>query len=92
MNVDVTGRDAIVATLSKSETSLGIEFAMHSFSNPVIEIDSDKARANFMIWVAVVNQDGPSVQFRTVDLDYIRTGGEWLITSINLHYGSQLTT
>jgi hypothetical protein len=86
--VDVTGRDVIVAMLR--EQTAGVTFAMHSFTNPSITIDGDTASANWLLWVAV-NADGTADQvYQDEDLTYTHTPDGWRIQSIELHFGQTL--
>jgi len=63
---------------------------MHSFSNPVIHVDGDTARATWLLWVAVNMGAGGNQVFQSEDLVYERTADGWKIKVIDLHFGQFL--
>jgi SnoaL-like domain len=64
---------------------------MHSHTNPVIEIDGDRATGSWLIWVAVSYGGQVSEVFQAEDLTYQRGADGWRIASIALHVGATLT-
>ncbi len=86
--VDVTGPDQIVSMLRKS--TAGVDFAMHSFSNPIVTVTGDTASGNWLLWVAIKTGTVANEVFQSEDLEYVRTSEGWRIKSINLHFGTML--
>jgi len=86
MDADVTGIENIIALL-KTATAPG-DLAMHSFTNPIIDINGDTATANWLLWVAGTNGDDGTEVFQSEDLIYARTPEGWRISSLNLHFGA----
>ncbi|MFJ4225896.1 nuclear transport factor 2 family protein [Microbacterium sp. NPDC089695] len=78
------GRDEIVRNLSSAPPAL--DFAMHSFTNPDIDIDGDTASARFLLWVGI----GGNEVFQKENLTYTRTDAGWVIQSIDLRFGRML--
>ena len=83
-----SGIEDIINLLEKSTEPF--KFAMHSFTNPVIEVDGDTAKAAWLLWVAVDMGAGGNEVFQSEDLIYERTGDGWKIKSIDLHFGQFL--
>jgi hypothetical protein len=86
MNADVTGIENIIALL-KTATAPG-DLAMHSFTNPIIDIDGDTATANWLLWVAGTDGENGSEVFQSEDLSCARTPQGWRIKTLNLHFGA----
>ena len=86
MNADVTGIENIIELL-KTATKPG-DLAMHSFTNPIIDVDGDAASANWLLWVAGTDGKDGSEVFQSEDLTYIRTSLGWRIKTVVLHFGA----
>ena len=86
--VDVAGRDAIIAMLESSTAA--VEFAMHSFTNPVITVTDATATATWLLWVGVRAGERTNHVYQSEDLTYARTTAGWRISSISLHFGQML--
>lgn len=84
MGVAANGRQEIINTLR--DATAKIELALHSFTNPIIDITDQFATANFLLWVAVEAGDSVSEVFQTEELIYVKTTDGWLIKSIELFY------
>jgi hypothetical protein len=82
------GIDNIIVLLEKSTEAFA--FAMHSFTNPVIEVDGDTAKATWLLWVAVNMGAGGNEVFQSEDLVYERTAEGWRIKTLDLHFGQFL--
>jgi hypothetical protein len=68
------------------------EFSMHSFTNPIIEVDGDEAKGNWLMWIASKrNGSAPNEVFMSEDLTYVRTERGWRIKTVELHFGMMLT-
>ena len=85
---DARGRDNIVAMLRGSTAA--VTFAMHSFTNPVISIEGDTAKAVWLLWVGINGEGGPNQVYQNEELTYVRGADGWLIQSIDLHFGQML--
>jgi SnoaL-like domain len=59
--------------------------ALHSFTNPIIDIDGDTATGNWLLWVAIQKGDDKMLNFQSEDVEYVRTDNGWLIQSIKFH-------
>lgn len=88
MGVDAQGIDAIIDMLR--EKTAGGTFAMHSFTNPVIDVDGDTATGNWLLWVAVAGDGTANEVHQSEDLRYVRTPDGWRIQALNLHFGQLL--
>lgn len=84
MNMYGTSLEQIVNGLP--ESTKNVEFSMHSFTTPVIEVDGDKATGNWLFWVASKHKEGaPNEVFMSTDITYVRTDKGWLIQTYQLH-------
>ena len=88
VKVDVTGISQIVDMLKSSTAA--VDFALHSFTNPKILIEGDKANATWLLWVGVKHGSVSNEVFQTEDVEYVRTTEGWRIQSIDLHFGTML--
>ena len=88
MGVDVSGVVNIVKMLR--EKTAGGDFAMHSFTNPIIEVDGDTATGNWLLWVGIKAGSVANEVFQREDLNYVRACDGWRIASLDLHFGSML--
>lgn len=77
---DLVGRDAVIAALVESP----VTFAMHSFTNPIINLDSAEGTANasWTLWVALDQRD---LRLQTEHITYKRRTGGWAISWIDVH-------
>ena len=88
ISVDVSGLANIVEMLKKGTAS--VDFAMHSFTNPIIEVDGATATGNWLLWVGVKTGNSANEVFQSEEISYVREASGWRIASINLHFGSML--
>ena len=88
MKTDTTGCKEIIEMLKIS--TAGIDFAMHSFTNPIIDIDGDIASATWLLWVAIKSGEVSNEVFQSEDITYTRTNSGWKIQTIDLHFGTML--
>lgn len=88
MGVDVQGPQAIVEMLKQA--TAGGSFAMHSFTNPIIDVNGDKATGKWLLWVGVKYGETKDEVFQSEDLVYARQGSGWAIEAIHLHFGQML--
>ena len=87
--MSATGRDAVIAMLADPTGSP--DLAMHSFTNPILNVSGDTATGNWLIWVAQKVGEENNQVFQSEDLTYERLDGAWRIKSIDLHFGTILT-
>ncbi|WP_375388656.1 nuclear transport factor 2 family protein [uncultured Amnibacterium sp.] len=83
---DVTWRGQAEIVEHLSAAPEGLDFAMHSFTNPVIRLDGDTASATFLLWVGITGNE----VFQRENLTYTRTADGWVIQSIDLRFGKSL--
>ena len=88
MNVDLRGRDAVVDAIGQPRP--GMTLALHSFTNPRIEVSGDTATGNWLLWVATRSDGRTDQVFQREDLTYVRDGSGWRIASIDLHFEATL--
>ena len=84
----VAGIDNIVTSLRAGTAQ--IDFAMHSFSNPVITIDGDTAHAKWLLWVGIKTGDTANMVLQGETLTYARTADGWRISTLDLQFGTML--
>ncbi|MGY5309571.1 nuclear transport factor 2 family protein [Nocardia gipuzkoensis] len=84
------GIDAILAALPAA-TSV-VEFSMHAFVNPIIDLDGDTATAHWLMWVASVMAGDPRAVYMSTDISYLRTSDSWRIHTVKVHFGTKLST
>ena len=76
-------RDQALAILPQQ-----IKFTYHFFSQPIIEIDGDTAKAKWYLWALYTMADGNDMVLAgTEDEEYRRVDGQWLISSVKLGVG-----
>lgn len=75
---------------SLRESTAGIDFTMHSFTNPILAIQGDEATGTWLMWIAVKVAGEPKMVFLSEDLSYARTAQGWRIRTIETHVGMQV--
>lgn len=91
MNLYGTSREQISNGLPVA--TQGVEFSMHSFTNPLIAVDGDHATGNWLFWVASRHHGMPANEvFMSTDIAYVRTAQQWLIQTYRLHVGMLLNS
>ena len=77
------GREGIKEFFAAS--SQLVPFAVHQVSNPLIEIEGDRARGQWYLWQPMVFQ-GESLWLSAVyDDEYVRQDGQWLYQHLKLN-------
>ena len=72
------------------ESTEQIDFSMHSFTNPIIAVDGDRATGHWLVWI-VSKAEGTARQvFASQDVTYARTAPGWRIQTVNFHLGTAL--
>ena len=67
------------------------DFSMHSFTNPVIDIEGDKATGNWLLWIGSSRNGGtPNEVFMSEDVTYVRTSEGWRIKMVDIRFGMML--
>jgi len=67
-------------------------FFMHSFSNPIIDVDGDKAKAKWLLFVGGETDKKTTLTYGSYENEYVRTTQGWLISSIRLHVAYLVTS
>ncbi len=88
MGVSATGREEIARMFE--DMDLGYEFFMHSFSNPIIDIDGDTAKAKWLLFLGSNAGEKITLTYASYDNDYERTPRGWLIKAVQLHIAQVL--
>lgn len=88
MQISGAGIDQIVQGV-KDQTA-GVEFSMHSFTNPVIAVHADQATGTWLLWIASKIGGEAREVFLGEDVTYVRTPLGWRMKSVNLHVGMAL--
>lgn len=86
-NLHATGNHEISATLGRSSA---YSIAQHSFTNPVIDVQGDRATGKWLLWVAVRSAAGANVVFESEELEYVRTPDGWKIQKLELFVAQML--
>ncbi len=89
MKVTAEGLEAIMKALK--EQTEHTDFSMHSYTNPIIEIDGDRATGNWLFWIASRRNSGPPNEvFMSEDIVYVRTPEGWRIQRVDVQFGMML--
>ncbi|MCE2564817.1 nuclear transport factor 2 family protein [Komagataeibacter sp. FNDCF1] len=89
MKLTVVGLENIMTSLQ--EKTEHTDFSMHSYTNPILEVDGDAATGNWLFWIASRRNGGPPNEvFMSEDISYRRTVDGWRIAAVNVHYGMML--
>lgn len=89
MGVRATGLKAIVAGVEQGTRAT--DFAMHSYTNPVIQIDGERAQAHWLLFIASRRHAGPPNMVYLEDvIGYVRTESGWRIQSVERRFGMEL--
>lgn len=88
-NLHAKGNKEISTVLESSST---FKIAQHSFTNPVIDVDGDKATGKWLLWVGVNDGMKANMVFESEDIEYTRTPQGWLIQSIKLYVAQMLNS
>lgn len=89
MKMTAVGLEQIKNTLR--EATEHTDFSMHSYTNPIIEVDSDQATGNWLFWIASRRNGGPANEvFMSEDITYVRTVQGWRVKTVDVHFGMML--
>lgn len=88
MQIEAVGIDAIIN--GTRENTKPIAFSMHAFLNPLIEVTGDKARGEWLMWVAAKHSGHPRQVFMSQQATLHRTAEGWRIAEVDLHFGMAL--
>lgn len=83
-----SGREAIGDFFTYSAQE--IEFAVHYVSNPIVDVDGDRATASWMLWQSLVlrrNKNAYWLMGRYQDA-YVRVESEWQFAHVTLEVAS----
>lgn len=90
MDIDVKGSNEIIKMLQGLEATGTYELSMHSFTNPVITIEENKASAKWLVWVGGKVKGKTNLVYQSEDVQYSLIDGKWLISGIDLHFADIL--
>ncbi|PEJ57074.1 hypothetical protein CN692_14345 [Bacillus sp. AFS002410] len=90
MKVNVKGINNIIDMLKKA-TAHG-ELGMHSFTNPIIDINGDSATGKYLLWVGVKGGGVTNLVYQSEDVVYLRTTSGWKIKGIKLYFAQLLNS
>lgn len=88
MNIDVKGIEQIIDMLKLATKDY--DLGMHSFTNPIINIDGLNADAEWLLWVGVRVQDTNNLVYQSENVEYIKIDNKWFINKIDLHFAQLL--
>lgn len=88
MGMDVTGRQALLDVLRTQEHA--VDRALHSFTNPVIDLDGDTATGRWSMPIGSVHDGLDRAVFLSADFGYRRTETGWRIASVEVDYVTML--
>ena len=89
MGLRVEGLGALLAAAERGTRAT--DFAMHSYTNPVIRIDGDTASARWLVYVASRRHGGPPNLVCMEDIvTYVRLPQGWRIRSLDRRFGMEL--
>lgn len=72
------------------DMTAGVEFSMHSLTNPIIAVHADQATGAWLLWSASKIGGQAKEVFLGEDVTYVRTPRGWRMKSVNLHVGMAL--
>lgn len=89
MGVRAAGLAAIVAGVEWGTRAT--DFAMHSYTNPVVHIDGNEAEAKWLLFVASRRHGGPANLVCMEDtINYTRTDKGWRIQRVERRFGMEM--
>lgn len=89
MGLRVEGLEAILPAAERGTRAT--DFAMHSYTNPVIRIEGDTASARWLLYVASRRHGGPAnLVFMEDIIDYVRRPEGWRIRALDRRFGMEL--
>lgn len=88
-NLHAKGNKEISTVLESGAT---FKIAQHSFTNPIIDVDGDKATGKWLLWVGVNDGTKATIVFESEDIEYVRTPDGWLFQSIKLYIAQMLNS
>lgn len=89
MSIREEGLDNIIKSFIKETKT--VLFAMHTYSNPIIQIEENSASGNWLFWV-VSKMEAYKINqvFMSQDIQYTKTANGWRIKEVKLHFGDIL--
>ena len=89
MGIRAEGLAAISAGVEQGTRAT--DFAMHSYTNPVVRIDGDRAEADWLLFIAGRRHAGPpNLVFMEDVIAYVRTSEGWRIQRVERRFGMEL--
>jgi SnoaL-like domain len=81
------GRDAIKVFFAQSSTI--VPWALHYVTNPIIEVDNDKASGNWLLWEPMTFAQGDNKtgcwHCASYSDEYVKVNGEWLFKRVKIN-------
>ena len=77
------GREEIAAVFAHMNGA--IDFYLHSFVNPIIDVEGDTAQANWRLVVGDETRGKYSLTYGNEQIEYVRTEAGWRFKSVRLH-------
>jgi ketosteroid isomerase-like protein len=77
MDSHVEGLEQVKKDLAADTADIIV--SMHSMTNPVIDLEGDMAKGNWLMRIYVHRENGTRQLFMSVDHDYVRTNQGWRI-------------
>lgn len=72
------------------EATAAVSFAMHTFLNPVLTVDGERASGSWLMWIASILDGEPRAVYLGAELRYRRTQAGWRIASVDIAPGMRL--
>ena len=88
LGISVKGREEIVQIFEDMDEAF--EFYMHGFSNPIINIKQNRAKAKWLLYLGGTSGERVNLTYGSYDNEYARSSGGWLIQAIRLHVSKVL--
>jgi hypothetical protein len=88
LGISIKGREEIIQTFEDMDKAF--EFYMHGFSNPIININQNRAKAKWLLYLGGTSGEKVNLTYGSYDNEYARTSGGWLIQAIRLHVSKVL--
>jgi hypothetical protein len=83
---DKDAKGATVISDMLKNSSVNYEITQHSFSNPIIDINGDKATGKWLLFVAIKLNGISNMVYQSEDVEYVRASEGWRISSLSLHF------
>ncbi|MRT92891.1 nuclear transport factor 2 family protein [Ancylomarina sp. 16SWW S1-10-2] len=86
--ISAKGLQEIVETFKAMDAEH--KFFLHSFTNPIIDIEGDKAKAKWILFSPIMPENRVNCLLASYDNDYVRTSKGWRLQALRLHIANFL--